>query len=291
MAWTFTDELGSYQAAVADLFDAEPERYNVIATILASLEQLGPDVYGSDPPVLGWWSDAGAVRAACLRTPPWALLITALPAASVGPLARALADRYAGLTAPGAGLTGINGAESDAVPLADAWSVLTGAKFRVHERHRLHRLGKLEPPHPMPTGAARVAADREPADRDVVRSFFAAFADEVHQDRMPDRMVDFRMRAGRLVLWDVAGEAVSMAGVSDPIHGVARVGPVYTPPHLRGRGYGAAVTAAVTRLAHERGATSVILYTDLANPTSNALYERLGYQPVEDRVVLRRAES
>jgi predicted GNAT family acetyltransferase len=67
---------------------------------------------------------------------------------------------------------------------------------------------------------------------------------------------------------------------------VVRLGPVYTPPEHRGRGYGAAVTAAVSHAALDAGASYVVLFTDLANPTSNALYRRLGYQPVEDRVVL-----
>jgi predicted GNAT family acetyltransferase len=67
---------------------------------------------------------------------------------------------------------------------------------------------------------------------------------------------------------------------------MARVGPVYTPPASRGRGYAAAATAAASRAALDAGTREVVLNTDLANPTSNALYERLGYAPVEDRVVL-----
>jgi predicted GNAT family acetyltransferase len=74
-----------------------------------------------------------------------------------------------------------------------------------------------------------------------------------------------------------------MTGV---IAGTARIGPVYTPPPSRGRGYGSAVTAAITELAVRLGAESVVLFTDLANPTSNSIYSRLGYEPVEDRVVI-----
>ena len=68
-------------------------------------------------------------------------------------------------------------------------------------------------------------------------------------------------------------------------HGPRRTA-VYTPPEQRGRGYGGAVTAAVTRAALDAGADDVVLFTDLANPTSNALYQRLGYRPVEDRTVV-----
>jgi predicted GNAT family acetyltransferase len=70
------------------------------------------------------------------------------------------------------------------------------------------------------------------------------------------------------------------------VAGVVRVAPVYTPAELRRHGYAGAVTAAVTRAALDAGATDVVLFTDVANPTSNALYRRLGYRPVEDRVVL-----
>jgi predicted GNAT family acetyltransferase len=65
-----------------------------------------------------------------------------------------------------------------------------------------------------------------------------------------------------------------------------RIGPVYTPPEFRGSGYASAVTAAVSLRAREAGAEEVLLCTDLANPTSNSIYRRIGYRPVEDRVVL-----
>jgi len=279
MAWTLTEDPAAYQDATADLLRAEPERYNVFVTIVDRLARLGGDVFG-EPAVLGWWQPdeaAPGVRAAFLQTPPREMLITALPAEATAPLACALADR-------GAGPPGVNGAEPAATAFARAWSLITGRTFAVHERHRLHRLGSLVPPDPAPEGIARLAGA---ADRDVVRSFVDAFADDVSQPRQSHQLTDDRVEAGGVMLWEVDGEPVSMAGVSDPAGGVARVGPVYTPKDRRGRGYGGGVTAAVTQLALGRGATSVILYTDLANPTSNALYARLGYEPVEDRVILR----
>ena len=78
----------------------------------------------------------------------------------------------------------------------------------------------------------------------------------------------------------------AIAGVTRQVAGMLRVGPVYTPPELRGRGYASAVTAAVSLRAREAGAEEVLLYTDLANSTSNSIYQRIGYRPVEDRVVL-----
>jgi predicted GNAT family acetyltransferase len=100
-------------------------------------------------------------------------------------------------------------------------------------------------------------------------------------------VVDDRLSFGGLVIWEEAGTPVSLAGRTRPAAGLARVGPVYTPPEQRGRGFGAAVTAAVTQAALDGGAEGVMLFTDLDNPTSNTLYQRLGYRPVTDWVVLR----
>lgn len=83
-------------------------------------------------------------------------------------------------------------------------------------------------------------------------------------------------------LWRDEDTVVSLAGVSAPAAGVARVGPVYTPPAYRRRGYGAAVTAKATAAALSAGAHYVVLYTDLANPTSNSIYQRIGYKPDHD---------
>jgi predicted GNAT family acetyltransferase len=77
-----------------------------------------------------------------------------------------------------------------------------------------------------------------------------------------------------------------MAGVRAPAAGVSRIGPVYTPPEVRGRGFGSAVTAAACRWALAAGAGQVVLFADLANPTSNRVYTRLGFAPVGDSVSL-----
>lgn len=99
-------------------------------------------------------------------------------------------------------------------------------------------------------------------------------------------MFEDRAGQGTLMVWEDGGQPVSMAGMTQQVAGMSRVGPVYTPPALRGHGYAGAVTAAVSQAALDAGATEVLLFTDLANPVSNGLYQRLGYRPVEDRLVL-----
>jgi predicted GNAT family acetyltransferase len=99
-----------------------------------------------------------------------------------------------------------------------------------------------------------------------------------------ERSVDARLGpgAGGICIWEADEEPVSLAGFGGPTPNGLRIGPVYTPPDRRGRGYGSAVTAAASSRASELGKRFCFLYTDLANPTSNAIYTRLGYRPVCD---------
>ena len=97
-----------------------------------------------------------------------------------------------------------------------------------------------------------------------------------------------RLAAGTLTLWrDAADTPVALAGYSREIDGARRLGPVYTAERHRRHGYGAAVTAAACRRALDGGTSQLLLYADIDNPTSNTLYRRLGFAPVEDRVTLR----
>jgi predicted GNAT family acetyltransferase len=103
---------------------------------------------------------------------------------------------------------------------------------------------------------------------------------------LTQRLADFMTAYGGITLWEDGGRPVSMASVTSQVAGVCRVGSVYTPPRYRHRGYGGAVTTAASRRALDRGAAAMVLYADLANPTSNALYQRIGYRPVCDRVAV-----
>jgi predicted GNAT family acetyltransferase len=112
------------------------------------------------------------------------------------------------------------------------------------------------------------------------------FMQSMHEDpvEVPSFMDD-KIAYGGMLLWEVDGVAVSMAGRWRPEAGVARVMAVYTPKEHRGRGYAGAATAAVSRAARENGATEVVLLADTANLTSTGLYERLGFAPAGDRVI------
>ena len=147
---------------------------------------------------------------------------------------------------------------------------------------RMYRLGDLVWPQGVAGGAVAAVA---PRDIGLVAGWLAAF----HAEAQPHAPVwdwralaERRVGAGQVHLWLDEDVFVSLAAVSAPAAGVARVGPVYTPPAYRRRGYGAAVTAKATAAGLSAGAERVVLYTDLANATSNSIYQSIGYVPDHD---------
>jgi RimJ/RimL family protein N-acetyltransferase len=280
MAWQLTDSLDEFENAAAAHLRADPVRQTVPLSVLANLRHADLARYGADPPVFGWHQRAdGTVDGAVLQTPPFPFLLASLPAGSVpGLLALLAAER--GLPAA------VNLAATDEAGFLAGWTDITGGTGTAVLRSRLYLLGELAPPVPAPRGAARLAA---PADLELLVSWHEAFTLEA-LDGGPENsrqtVVDLVSHDG-LMLWVTDAGPVAMAGLTRLVAGVARVADVYTPPAHRRHGYAAGVTTAISRAALAAGARSVVLFTNLANPTSNALYQRLGYRPVEDRVVLR----
>jgi Acetyltransferase (GNAT) family len=279
MAWTLTADPAKFLDAAGDLLRSDPARHTVPLSVAETLRARGGAMFGGLSPLFGWWQSAGGdPECVVLHTPPYPVLVTRLPDGSAEPLAAELAAR-------GTPVPGVDAQGRDAETFAAAWHALTGASAWVRQRTRLFRLEELVPPSPGPPGAARVAGV---ADRDLLVSWHEAFRAEVGGiagSSIPGA-VDDRISHGGMTLWEADGVPVAMAGVTRPSLGMIRVGPVYTPPDQRRRGYAAAATAAVSRSALAAGIEQVVLFTDLDNPTSNALYLRLGFRPVEDRTLL-----
>ncbi|MFJ4841583.1 GNAT family N-acetyltransferase [Streptomyces sp. NPDC088746] len=268
MPWTFTDDVDAFLAAAGASLAARPAENTLLLTVTATLRKDGPFAFGTEPPVLGWWRGAdGEVAGALVRTPPYLPLLGTASPEAVAALADALP------------LPGVNADRDTARVLAARWP-----RHRVDEEHRLYRLGTLVSPSPAPAGRPRAATA---ADRALLVGWFRAFGEETGQpgDRA-GRSVDERTAHGLLTVWEAHGEPVSMAGRSHRIADMVRVAAVYTPPEHRGRGYAAAATAEVSRVAQEEGAGEVLLFTDLGNPTSNGVYRRIGYEAVGDRLLI-----
>ncbi|MFT7841182.1 GNAT family N-acetyltransferase [Saccharothrix sp. BKS2] len=271
------DDLAEFWTLTGDFFTADPVLHSIpIAAVDRRLRHPDPD---DQPPLLVTVCEGDLLVAAALRTPPWPLTLTGVPVEWVETLADALAGDVE--------LPGVNGPRDAVEAFVVAWAARTGCGAREVMALRLYQLGELELPADVP-GQARMATED---DIELLTGWYSDFrveATEQVRDRgVEEQSVRF-LRASTAagfghVLWcDGDGRPVSWASASTPASAMSRLGPVFTPPELRGRGYGAAVTAACAAWAGENGAEHVVLYTDLSNPTSNSIYQRIGFRSVVD---------
>ncbi|GAA4103913.1 GNAT family N-acetyltransferase [Nonomuraea soli] len=259
--WTISEDLDEYTKHAEPYLLTDPVANTVPLTVLANLRAGMP----RDGAYFGWYTVDGEVRGAVFRTPPFALGLAGMPLEAVPALLEALGGR-----------------EIDATqgPLPIAEAVAAGRRITHNRAERLYRLGELTVPAGVP-GHGRVATA---ADLDLLTGWVTAFLAEATSDpgHGVRQTVERRTARGDLVLWEDGGAPVAFAGVSLPAGGVSRIGPVYTPPEARGRGYGSAVTAFGSRYALDTRSQHVVLFTDLGNPTSNKIYQAIGYLPVSD---------
>jgi GNAT superfamily N-acetyltransferase len=191
-------------------------------------------------------------------------------------------------------LTAANGALPAVEVFCDEIAASVGGHTEVSLHTRLFELGELVEPPPVP-GRLRPATVEE---QDLISSWYDAFmvdADEQagrepgespHETPSPDDMRR-RIEGGRIFVWEnEAGEPVHVTAASRPSYGVSRIGPVYTAKEHRGQGIASAAVAEVSKLLVASGERAC-LFTDQANPTSNKIYEAIGYRPVVDMANLR----
>lgn len=271
-------DLGEFATLTRPLLDSDPVRHTVALTVITA--RLRVQHTGDEPPVLLAVHESGALAGAALCTPPRGLITSALPPRCAPAAARVLAEVVPELSEA-------TGPRPEVEAFVQAWLARTGATVREHVAQRLFALDRLSEPATV-DGASRCAGDNDVA---LLARWRAAFADETTGGMRSSGSAEQQTRRSRAagnaaLLWEVGGRAVAWASVSAPVAGMSRVGPVYTPPDDRGRGYGSAVTAAATAWAQRAGARHVVLFTELSNPVSNAIYPRLGYHPVHDALAV-----
>ena len=265
------DDAGAFLAAAGSLLIADEARHNLPLGI-AETARTDPGRHGA---FRGWVVSAGGQpSAAALRTPPYNLIL-ARPAgtAELETLATAIEDDLPGLV----------GAQPEAGEFAELWSARHPVTVHVQRRMGVYALERLLPVPPAP-GASRPA---EADDQAVLLRWVQEFGAEVLEEGDPgrdeaERSVVHRIGAADagFLLWEDDGEPVSLAGWGGRTPNGIRIGPVYTPPALRGRGYATALVADLSARQLAAGRRFCFLFTDLANPTSNAIYERIGYVKV-----------
>jgi predicted GNAT family acetyltransferase len=268
-----SDSVEEYASAVSAFLEAEPSARNVLLSIV-HLVRDAPDAYSA--PVSFWWiTDRGAVVGAASWTPPWNLLVSSLPAAAGPELAGAVSRRAESLALRLPGVTG---------PTEAARTVALACGRNI-ARSRPLLLSELEHPVevPLPSGSRRPATL---SDVQLVASWLDAFSAELElyagdAAHTANRMV----RDKEFELWVDAGNTVCLVGHHPPVGRVVRVGPVYTPPEHRNRGYARRLTYDVSIAAlAQSGVDRCMLFTDADNPVSNSIYRQAGYVPRGEHV-------
>ncbi|MFI2507185.1 GNAT family N-acetyltransferase [Streptomyces sp. NPDC018972] len=276
--WQLTEDVDDFLARAGEFLRSRPALHNTPLTDIEKLRTRGADARGAEATVFGRLESGGEVRAIFYRTPRGRLGLTPLSAEQTD----ALAAHLAGL---GHSPSDVIADRDTAGAFAESWQRHTGAAPVPFWRTHLYRLGTLTPPQPCPEGRGRVVGGK---DREQVVRWCREFCVDVGEQPSIDLIDagswdDSRFGDRHFTFWETPdGTPVSMAATTSIVGGMIRVDPVYTPARLRGRGYAGAVTAEVSRAALAAGATDVVLFTDPANPTSNALYQRIGYVHVAD---------
>ncbi|WP_406078838.1 GNAT family N-acetyltransferase [Micromonospora sp. NBC_00858] len=268
-----TEDLATFTAAADAWLRREPVLHNVLLTLVA--DRLSGDVPLSGDEQFVRVVDGGATVGAAVHTPPRGPLLGAVSVAA----ARALADHFV-RAAPS--LAEVHGPVPAVGEFAERYAECAHLVAVPGTAQRIFELDAVRSPVGVP-GRARPATT---ADRDLLITWAAAFLAETAPGGPPvdpARQIDARLPHGDLLwLWEQAGTPVATAWLSRPVAGVVRVSGVYTPPKWRGHGFASACVAHVSRYALNTGAAACTLYTDRANPTSNRIYQLLGYRPKVD---------
>lgn len=268
-------DVNEYAAHVTPFLESAAVERNVLLTVIDQARQRWT-AWTAEPQF--WWMTSGdQVVGAASWTPPFALLVSTMPERSIAHLAAAALQRATEL---GIDLRGVSGPADTAFAIAEAAAEQNGRRAAEHMRMIVHELTSIIDV-PQPDGEARQAT-RE--DAPLVIEWMRAFTTEVHAPMGVDMSAatTASIDAARIWLW-IDGEPRSTASLHPAVGGIVRIGGVYTPPAIRGRGYARRlvhdITAVALRTPGVRGCT---LNTDASNPVSNSIYRQIGYVPVAE---------
>lgn len=251
----------------AEPFLLENEAANNLILGVSGTAARNPDHFGE---FIGWLLRSGSfIVAVAAQTPPHNLILAApAPDAALRHLVRELGD-----------LPGVIGTRPDVDIFVQEW----GPASRTM-RQGIYRLSVVR--IPIKPGFRRATPD----DRALLIDWIYRFQDEAtlgspdraQGERALDRRLDADENEAGMWVLEVDDEPVSISGYANPTpHGI-RIGPVYTPPEHRGRDFATDLVAAQSHWLLNRGFDFVFLYTDLDNPTSNSIYQTIGYEMIAE---------
>lgn len=266
----YADASAFVKATEAWLARAEVEN-NVMLTIANSIADGTRTL--KEPPYFAASVVGREVDCCASRIPPHNILVTNGTPRGLAALA---ADAFGAFGR----LPGVNGPRQAAGEFVEAWLALAGGRATISMRQRLHKIEQVSAGLPAIQGRLREVISSE---RDLAVGWALAFVREAipNHANEAEESIDRHLRAGTLYFWD-DGRPVTMCACVGGARTSARINFVYTPPELRRRGYATAAVSALTQRLLAAGSRCCCLYTDLANPTSNSVYRRIGYRTVCD---------
>lgn len=214
---------------------------------------------------------SGSVVGCVIRTPPHKLWVTAMPSSTTAAVAAHVADRYAQIPS-------VLGPRGTAEAIAAGWVSLRGGSYRMGMHQRIYRLDRVVSITGR-SGDSRLVTLKDLA---LLRRWGAGFGEDAGAECVLEEESIVRLiERDQLFVWD-DGRPVAMTAAQGRTPSGCRVGFVYTPPPERGRGYASALVADVSQRMLDSGLAFCVLYTDLANPASNSIYQKIGYRPIAD---------
>jgi ribosomal protein S18 acetylase RimI-like enzyme len=265
------------RSAFAGLIAREPAALSVVASVIDDVVRE-PGRYAR----ARWWAatdPGGEVVAAFMHTAPHPLHIALATESIARDLAARLAEGRAD-PAEADSLPGVGGLRGPAEAFAAEWVSRTGATAHVAMEMGRFELSARPRLAFAVEGRCRTASVD---DLGLVDAWHRDFVDAIEGGGRATPSLEHRVASGLVTLWEADSTPVSMAYASPASGGVTRISGVWTPPAERGKGYASAVVAALSAARQDAGERCT-LYTDLANPTSNGIYEAIGYRRVADSI-------
>ena len=280
MRFNMYEDVKSFYRDTHELLERhEAQNLIILGNIVTG--NAGPDKTGWRDPA-NWFmavvQDAG-IRLIALMTPPYNVTLYATDNRTDE---ETLACLVHGIEDSGVSIPGVTSEKTLAERFAETCAGIKGIRYSVDKSLCLYELTKVNPEITV-NGSLRLTRESDMAFLPYwLEGFNSDCLGESPLVKQDAAYYQHEIDAKKVYILEDRGVPVSIAKITRELQSLCGIGFVYTPPYFRRKGYATSCVAALSRLCLERGFTKCVLYTDLANPTSNSIYQKIGYVPVND---------
>ncbi|KKN20076.1 hypothetical protein LCGC14_0939270 [marine sediment metagenome] len=273
----FYEEINEFYELVLE-FLVNREAENILLIAILNTIKVNPSRYGEDKPILITVTEIEEIKLITLRTPPYNLVLSFTDdLESVTALTKELLKRNMELP-------GVVGFKAGAEKFAKLWCNSKNLQLNLLRNERIFKLQKVA----KETLGKRQLVVGDKSNQKLILNWAKEFmlevlseSDEAHIKRTQNAIIE-EIKKDKIFLLIEEGEVVSMARKAGKTPNGNLVNLVYTPLHLRNQGYATECVAKLSQKLLEEGNNFCFLFTDLMNPTSNSIYQKIGYRPVID---------